>query len=131
MEIKHLKPKFGRWLTIDELRAFLTETPEDVFQQVPINRKLLEIASEFVEQQEGWWEHPDWEGFLNRLDRDGFHLSREAEPPIGSILEIFKEYYHREGFQEIVDKRRKPSARKGTRSRAARTSKKGQAANPS
>jgi hypothetical protein len=130
MELKNLKPKFGRWLTIDELRAFLTETPDDLFAQVPINRKLLEIASEFVEHQQGWWEHPDWEGFLDRLARDGFHLSSEVEPPIGNILEIFKQYYHRDGFQEIADKRRKPSAKKRTRSKVARSSKKGQAASP-
>ncbi len=130
MELKNLKPKFGRWLTIDELKAFLTETPDEIFEQVPINRKLLEIASEFVEQQQGWWEHPDWEGFLDRLARDGFQLSREVEPPIGSILEIFKEYYHRDGFHEIVDKRRKPAVRRSTRSRNERPSKKGQATSP-
>ena len=93
MELKNLKPKFGRWLTIEELRDFLAETPDEVFQQVPINRRLLEIASEFVEKQKGWWEHPDWEGFLVRLSKDGFHLSQEVEPPIGNILEIFKDYY--------------------------------------
>jgi hypothetical protein len=115
MELKNLKPKFGRWLTIDELRGFLTQTPDEVFQQVPINRKLLEIASVFVEEQNGCWEHPDWEGFLEGLSRDGFRLSREVEPPIGSILEIFKDYYHRDRFQAIEEKRRKPTTRKTSR----------------
>ncbi len=119
MELKNLKPKFGRWLTIDELRAFLSETPDEVFKQVPINRKLLEIASVFVEQQNGWWEHPDWEGFLERLRGDGFQLSKDQEPPIGNILEIFKDYYHRDRFQTIAEKRRKPAVRKASRSRAA------------
>jgi hypothetical protein len=128
MELENLKPKFGRWLTIDELRGFLTETPDEVFQKVPINRKLLEIASEFVEQQQGRWEHPDWEGFLQRLSRDGFRLSKEVEPPIGSILEIFKDYYHRDSFQAITEKRRKPPTRKATRSSNSRSSGKGQAA---
>ena len=117
MELKNLKPKFGRWLTIDELRGFLAETPEEVFQQVPINRKLLEVASEFVEEQQGRWEHPDWEGFLERLSRDGFRLSKEVEPPIGNILEIFKNYYHRDSYEEISEKRRKPETRKPTRAR--------------
>jgi hypothetical protein len=131
MELKNLKPKFGRWLTIDELQAFLTEAPDEIFEQVPINRKLLEIASEFVEQQQGWWEHPDWEGFLDRLSRDGFRLSKEVEPPIGSILEIFKEYYHRDGFQEIAEKRRKPAVRRSARSkRATRPPKGKQEASP-
>jgi hypothetical protein len=114
MELKDLKPKFGRWLAIDELRGFLAETPHQVFEQVPINRKLLETASEFVEKQQGQWEHPDWEGFLERLGKDGFQLSREAEPQIGNILEIFKGYYHRNNFEAITDKRRKPAPRKAS-----------------
>lgn len=126
MELKNLKPKFGRWLTIDELRGFLTETPEEVFQKIPINRKLLEIASEFVEEQKGRWEHPDWEGFLDRLGRDGFQLSKEFEPPIGNILEIFKDYYHRDSFEAIAEKRRKPATRKTAPSRNSRSLGKGQ-----
>jgi hypothetical protein len=128
MDLKNLKPKLGRWLTIDELRGFLAETPEEVCEQVPINRKLLETASAFVEEQNGWWEHPDWEGFLERLGRDGFQLSREVEPPIGNILEIFKDYYHRNRFDTITEKRRKPPVRKASASRKARPSKRSQAA---
>jgi hypothetical protein len=127
MELKNLKPKFGRWLSIEELQGFLTEMPDEIFEQVPINRKLLEVASEFVEEQQGWWEHPDWEGFLERLSRDGFRLSKEVEPPIGSILEIFKEYYHRDGFETIVDKRRKPPARKTASANGTRRENKKQA----
>jgi hypothetical protein len=122
MELKQLKTKFGQWLTIDELRALLAETPAEVFQQVPINRKLLEIASEFVEAQKGWWEHPEWEAFLDRLSRDGFHLSKELEPPIGNILEIFKAYYHTDSFQKIAEKRRKPANKKPARTQKTRSS---------
>lgn len=128
MELKNLKPRFGRWLTIDELRGFLSETPDEVFQQVPINRELLEIASVFVEEQNGRWEHPDWEGFLERLNREGFQLSKEVEPPIGSILEIFKDYYHRDSFQAVAEKRRKPATLKTPRSGARRPARRSQAA---
>lgn len=127
MELKDLKPKLGRWLTIDELRGFLTETPDEIFDKVPINRKLLETASEFVERQQGSWEHPDWEGFLETLSGDGFQVSREVEPPIGSILEIFKEYYHRDRFEAITEKRRKPAAQKPSRTGRARQPGKKQA----
>ena len=127
MELKNLKPKLGRWLTIDELRGFLAEMPDEIFRQVPINRKLLEIASVFVEEQNGWWEHPDWEGFLERLGRDGFQLSQEVEPPIGSILEIFKDYYHRDRFEAIAEKRRKPAARKTSSSKTRRPARRRQA----
>jgi hypothetical protein len=128
MELKNLKPKFGRWLTIEELRGFLAETPDEVFQQVPINRRLLEIASEFVEKQKGWWEHPDWEGFLARLSKDGFHLSKDVEPPIGNILEIFKDYYQSDRFQAIAEKRRKPGTRKTSPAPKTRSSNRKQAA---
>jgi len=127
MEIKNLKPRFGRWLTIDELRSFLAETPDQVFEQVPINRKLLEIASEFVEEQKGRWEHPAWEGFLERLGRDGFNLTKEVEPPIGNILEIFKAYYHTDRFEAIADKRRKPQTQKTAPAQNHRSSGKKQA----
>jgi hypothetical protein len=119
MEMKDLKSRFGRWLTIDELRGLLAETPEEVFDRLPINRKLLETASEFVENQRGWWEHPDWEGFLQTLTGDGFQVSKDLEPPIGNILEIFKQYYHQDRFQAIIEKRRRPAAQKVSRSAAA------------
>jgi hypothetical protein len=108
------------------LKGFLSEIPDRVFEQVPINRRLLEIASEFVEEQKGWWEHPAWEGFLERLGRDGFNLTKEVEPPIGSILEIFKAYYHADRFEAIADKRRKPATRKTAHAQNARPSGKKQ-----
>jgi hypothetical protein len=126
MEQKNLKSKYGQWLTIDELRSLLSETPEEICEQVPINRRLLEIASEFVEKQGGWWEHPQWEGFLAKLIRDGFHLSKEVEPPIGSILEIFKAYYQTNRFEAIVAKRSKPTTRKTAPSGKTRLTNKNQ-----
>jgi len=130
MELKTLKPKLGRWLSIEELRGFLAAAPDDVCQGVPINRKLLEIASEFVEANNGWWEHPDWESYLDRLDREGFRLTEESKGHIGGILEIFKGYYHNHAFQAIAEKRRKPgnrntaSPRKTAATRRSRTSEK-------
>lgn len=112
MELNVLKPRLGRWLSIDELRGFLAETPETICQGIPINRKLLESASKFVEEKQGWWEHPDWESYLDRLHLEGFSLSEETQAPIGSILEIFKAYYHNNKFQAIAEKRRKPATRK-------------------
>jgi hypothetical protein len=107
MEIKSLKPRIGDWLTIEELKDFLELIPDDVGERIPINRKLLEVASEFVEEKRGWWEHPDWEGFLNRLHSEGFNLSEEVKAPIGNILEIFKGYYHSNKFHAVAQKRRK------------------------
>ena len=83
MEAQAIKPKLGRWLNIKELEGFITDTPSDIVQGIPINRKLLEIASEFVERQNGWWEHPDWESFLNILSTEGYNLSEEVQASIG------------------------------------------------
>jgi len=118
MEAQEIKPKLGRWLNIEEIKGFITETPPDIVEGIPINRKLLEIASEFVERQNGWWEHPDWESFLNILNSEGYNLSEEVQASIGSILEIFKEYYHSNGFETIIEKRRKPSAPKNSNPRS-------------
>lgn len=124
MELSALKPKLGRWLSIRELKGFLAETPEEVCQGIPINRKLLEIASKFVEEKQGWWEHPDWEDYLDRLHKQGFSLSEECQAPIGNILEIFKDYYHNNNFEAIADKRRKPASRKSDSTRKPKAAKK-------
>ena len=123
MELKHLKPKLGSWLSIEELKGFLAETPEEICQGIPINRRLLEIASEFVEERHGWWEHPDWEAYLERLQKEGYSLSESCKVPIGSILEIFKDYYHRDNFQAISEKRRKPGDRNTRAARPSASSK--------
>ena len=107
MHDKTLKTRFGRWLSIDELRDLFTHLPEDTVHTVPVNRKLLETASEFVEKKSGWWEHRDWSGFLESLDEQGFRTSQEFQPAIGSILEIFKTRYQRGEFGTVVEKRRK------------------------
>ena len=70
MDQKALKSKLGRWLQIIELQNFFTQMPSEIFEKTPFNRKLLEIASKFVEDQNGWWEHPGWEGFLDLLQSD-------------------------------------------------------------
>jgi len=130
MELKTLKPKLGRWLAIEELRGFLADAPEGVCHDLPINRKLLEMASEFVEEKNGRWEHPDWEAYLERLHREGYRLNEESKGSVGGILEIFKAYYHNHDFPLIAEKRRKPanptaaSAQKPAANRRSRSSEK-------
>lgn len=107
MELKALKPKLGNWLSIQELRDHLSHMPKELLEAIPIDRTLLETAAEFVEEKRGWWEHAEWESFLQNLHVKGFHLSEEHRAPIGSILEIFKKYYQAENFQEVTEKRRR------------------------
>ncbi|MEW6444154.1 MAG: hypothetical protein AB1640_24690 [bacterium] len=111
MDLKHLKPKLGKWLAIDELRDQLATMPETVCNSIPVNRKLLETAAEFVEVRRGWWEHADWEAFLQELHAKGFNLSEEHKAPIGNILEIFKKYYRSDTYKEVAEKRRRSNAR--------------------
>jgi hypothetical protein len=111
MDLNLLKQKFGNWLSIEELRGFLANTPEEICRGVPIDRGLLEMASEFVEERKGWWEHPDWENYLARLQKAGYRLSEESKAPVGSILEIFKVYYHGSRFQTIRENRQEPLER--------------------
>ncbi len=131
MELKSLKTRLGNWLTIEELKHFLSNLPDEIANKIPINRELLEHASEFVEERKGWWEHHDWESFLARLEERGFSLSEEVKAPIGNILEIFKGYYHSDNFHKILEKRRSESSmhkassasRKRTCRRASRAMK--------
>jgi len=116
MNVQALKPKLGRWLTIDELRGFLAELPDQTGKRIPVNRKLLETASEFVEKKRGWWEHEDWNDFLAGLGQEGFELSEDSRAPIGNILEIFKAYYHNDDFRTIAEKRRKSATVRSSRS---------------
>jgi len=123
MKIKALKPELGHWLSIEELRGFLAETPREVCQGIPVNRKLLEIASEFVEERRGWWEHPDWESFLDKLNQEGFSLTEDVKAPIGNILEIFKAYYHNGNFETILEKCQKTQQPQDDAVPTARSSK--------
>ncbi len=108
MELKALEPRLGKWLSVDELRGFLADLPEEVCERIPINRKLLNLASDFVGEKRGRWEHPDWESFLARLSRERFLVSDEVKAPIGNILEIFKAYYNSNRFQAIMERRAEP-----------------------
>jgi hypothetical protein len=49
MELKALEPKLGRWLSIEELKGFFAELPYEICQRIPMNQKLLNMASDFVE----------------------------------------------------------------------------------
>ncbi len=130
MDQKALKAKLGRWLQISELYDALTEMPPEIFEKTPFNRNMLETASKFVENQCGRWEHPDWEAFLNLLENEGHDLSDQGKASVGNILEIFKQYYHKDEFQTVIDKRRKPSTPRKPHTNKAKANKKNQAKIP-
>jgi len=110
MDVNALKPKLGRWLAIGEVQDLLSQQPDDLVNGVPVNRKLMEAALLFVEQRSGWWDHEEWNGFLAGLWEQGFQVSEQNHALIGSLLEVFKAYYHRGEFQVVAEKKRKPTA---------------------
>ncbi|MBF0319424.1 MAG: diguanylate cyclase [Nitrospirae bacterium] len=65
-----------------------------------INKKIngdikvaLSFALNFVIRQKGVWGHNDWLEFLIDLKENGFFISKNVEPYIGSLLETLKNFY--------------------------------------
>ncbi|WP_420266884.1 hypothetical protein [Candidatus Magnetominusculus dajiuhuensis] len=54
---------------------------------------LIELASKFVEQQGGKWDHTAWLEFLSNIQRKGFYLSNDMQSYLGSMLESMKKLY--------------------------------------
>jgi len=109
MNVQSLKPKLGRWLFLEDLKNTLSEIPEDTGNEIPVNRKLLETASDFVEEKNAGWDHADWAGFLARLEGQGFKLSDSSRDHVGRVLEVFKSYYQQGDFEAVREKKRKPA----------------------
>ncbi|HOZ46533.1 MAG TPA: hypothetical protein PLO37_06125 [Candidatus Hydrogenedentes bacterium] len=55
---------------------------------------LLALAGKFVTDQNGAWEHEDWEHFLEEVAKLGFDLTDENKRNLGNILEACKFFYH-------------------------------------
>ncbi|MBF0459330.1 MAG: hypothetical protein HQK99_15680 [Nitrospirae bacterium] len=54
---------------------------------------LIELASKFVEQQGGKWDHTAWLEFLSNIQKKGFYLSNDMQSYLGSMLESMKKLY--------------------------------------
>ncbi|MCG6550798.1 MAG: hypothetical protein L7F77_00615 [Candidatus Magnetominusculus sp. LBB02] len=54
---------------------------------------LIELASKFVEQQDGKWDHLAWLDFLSNIQKKGFYLSNDMQSFLGSMLESMKSLY--------------------------------------
>ncbi len=67
--------------------------------------KLLEEVGQFVTKQKGAWEHADWEAFLVKVEKLGFHLTDETKRFVGNLLEDSKHL-----FQVLSTKAVKPKA---------------------
>jgi len=47
----------------------------------------------FIKRQKGVWGHPEWEAFLQTMERNAFRLSEDATSYVGGILESIKVFY--------------------------------------
>jgi hypothetical protein len=68
------------------------ETPMASKQAVPFD-ELTRLASEFVKQQQGMWDHSAWLDFLARVQGRGIEMSADMQANLGGLLEAMKEYH--------------------------------------
>ncbi|MBF0565943.1 MAG: hypothetical protein HQK89_11925 [Nitrospirae bacterium] len=54
---------------------------------------LIELATKFVEQQGGKWDHAAWLEFLSEIQKNGYNLSHDMQSYLGSMLESLKKVH--------------------------------------
>lgn len=72
------------------------------------------MAGEFVEKQRGKWEHKDWEGFLDKVNKAGVELTDELKRNLGNVLEASKHFYSK---VSVVPDKKKPRAKSKPKSK--------------
>lgn len=72
-------------------------------QAVPFD-ELTRLASEFVTQQQGMWDHSAWLDFLARVQGRGIEMSADMQANLGGLLEAMKEYHTAVSSTEDMEK---------------------------
>lgn len=54
---------------------------------------LMELATKFVEQQGGTWDHSAWLEFLSELQKKGFSISHDMQSYMGNMMESMKKLH--------------------------------------
>ncbi|MFH1448467.1 MAG: hypothetical protein ABIG39_06395 [Candidatus Micrarchaeota archaeon] len=73
---------------------------EQIFDASELDRlKSSNLLKDFVNVQDGYWDHVQWEDFLSTINDLGYSLPVEV---IGTELEIEKEYYWKVKRGEIT-----------------------------
>jgi hypothetical protein len=63
---------------------------------MPANNQLktvVTLASKFIEQKKGFWEHADWEDLLGQVAKAGITATDEVKINLGNMLESGKFFY--------------------------------------
>jgi predicted flap endonuclease-1-like 5' DNA nuclease len=66
--------------------------------------ELARLASEFVTQQQGMWDHSAWLDFLARAQGGGIEMSADMQANLGGLLEAMKEYHTAVSSTEDIEK---------------------------
>jgi predicted flap endonuclease-1-like 5' DNA nuclease len=79
------------------------ETRKATKQTVPFD-ELTSLASEFVTQQQGMWDHSAWLDFLARVQGRGIEVSADMQANLGGLVEAMKEYHTAVSSTEDMEK---------------------------
>lgn len=55
---------------------------------------LIKLASQFVEQQKGAWDHTAWMDFISDLQKKGLETNEEFKSQLGTVVESMKNVYN-------------------------------------
>ena len=59
-------------------------------------KKIMDLASRFVKEQDGKWSHDEWEDALKQVEDAGVAAEEEVKRHFGNLLEATKYFYQLE-----------------------------------
>lgn len=59
-------------------------------------KTVLDLASKFVHDKGGAWNHDEWESALKQVEETGMAVEDEVKRHFGNLLEAAKYFYHLE-----------------------------------
>jgi hypothetical protein len=69
---------------------------------------FMDMASKFVEQNKGTWDHKAWMDFMNNMQRKGLEMNPDMMACTGTVLECMKKYYgaasNTQGIMKVMSK---------------------------
>ena len=66
--------------------------------------EIVKLAGDFVNRQQGSWDHAEWLDFLSTLQQKGFEISEEAQGYVGQMLEATKSFYQATASTQGIEK---------------------------
>lgn len=64
-------------------------------------KSILDLATRFVKDQGGNWNHTEWESALKKVEEAGVAAEEEVKRHFGNLLEATKYFYQLETAQEV------------------------------